>query len=118
MYPNDKDLNAKIKWLNDNDHKTYYWSQWLKVSEMKTIGKKRWDPDTEEMTEWMIRERTNEVKENRLCFNPFAFCWDSGRRLFLKRATVVHTLVTGPGDPLKETFYFEPKRYTLWLLKK
>jgi len=29
----------------------------------------------------------------------------------------VQTLVTGPGDPLEETFYFSPSNYTIWLLK-
>jgi hypothetical protein len=118
VYPNDPDLTAKIKWLKDNDHKTYYWSQWLKVSEMKNIGKIRYNPDTEEISNWMIRKRSVKVDDNQLCFNPTAFCWSSGKRLFLKRATVVHTLITGPGDPLREKFYFDPKRYTLWLLNE
>jgi len=75
-------------------------------------------PETAEVGDWMILNRTVKTVEKRICLNPGAFCWDSGKRLFLKPATVVHTLITGPGDPLKEKFYFEPKRYTAWLLKQ
>lgn len=112
-----KDGWAKSIWLIKNDYKTYYWDQWLKLHEMRDIGRVMYNPDTEEIGDWMIRERTVEVCEKRVCFNPRAFCWASGKRLFLKPATVIHTMITGPGDPLKETFYFEPKRYTMWLLK-
>lgn len=118
VFLDDKDLNAKIKWLEVNEHKKYYWSQWINLSTMKQIGREMYNPDTEEIANWMIRERTVEAKEKSICFNPRAFCWDSGKSLFLKPVTVVHTLVTGPGDTLKETFYFEPKRYTAWLLKQ
>lgn len=114
----DKDADIKLRWLAANEHKTFYWEQWLKLSEIKNIGRKMYNPDTEEIADWMIRERTVEVKGKSICFNPRAFCWDSSKSLFLKPVTVVHTLVTGPGEPLGETFYFEPKRYTAWLLKQ
>jgi hypothetical protein len=111
------DAEYKLRWLEENDYKTYYWAQWITLKQLKTIGKDMYNPDTEEIADWMIRERTIEVKGKSICFNPRAFCWDSGKRLFLKPVTVIHTMITDPGDPLKETFYFEPKRYTMWLLK-
>jgi len=113
----DKDADIKLRWLEANEHIKYYWTQWLRLGDMKTMGKDMYNPDTAEIADWMIRERKVKVIEKRICFNPTAFCWDSGKRLFLRPVTVVHTVVTGPGEPLKETFYFEPKRYTTWLLK-
>lgn len=113
-----KDVWAKKLWLEKNDYKTYYWSQWLKLHEMRTIGRKMYNPDTEEIADWMIRERTREVCEKRICFNLRSFCWASGKRMFLKSVTVVHTQIDGPGDPVKEKFYFSPKHYTLWVMKQ
>ena len=113
----DKDADFKLRWLEANEHKSGYWQQWLRLNVIKEIGRDMYNPDTVEIADWMIRERKVKVLEKRICFNPRAFCWDSGKRLFLRPATVVHTLITGQGDPLKETFYFEPKRYTHWLLK-
>jgi hypothetical protein len=118
VFPNDKDLRIKIEWIKANEHKKYHWWQWIALDDVKKMFKNTFILEVEDMADWMIRQRTVEVNENRICFNPRAFCWESGKRLFLKRATVVHTLVIGPGDPLKETFYFEPKRYTMWLLKQ
>lgn len=112
-----KDANLTSRWLEANKHKKHYWQLWLPLDKIKQIGKDMYNPDTEEIANWMIQERTVEVKGKSICFNPRAFCWDSGKSLFLKPATVVHTVVTGPGDPLRETFYFEPKRYTARLLK-
>lgn len=112
-----EDADCKLRWLAANEHKSTYWQQWLRLGTIKKIGREMYNPETEEIVNWMIRERTVEVCEKRICFNPSAFCWDSGKSLFLKPVTVVHTVVTGPGDPLGETFYFEPKRYTAWLLK-
>lgn len=112
------DADYKLRWLAANEHKSTYWSQWLKLHDMRDIGRKMYNPDTEEIGDWMILNRKTQVVEKKICFNPRAFCWDSGKRLFLKPVTVVHTVITGPGDPLKETFYFEPKRYTTWLLKQ
>lgn len=113
----DADADRKLRWLAANEYKSTYWQQWLRLGTIKQIGREMYNPETEEIGDWMIRERTVEVCEKRVCFNPRAFCWDSGKRLFLKPVTVVHTMITGPGDPLKEKFYFEPKRYTTWLLK-
>jgi len=109
---------AKKLWLEKNDYKTYYWSQWLKLYEMRTIGRKMYNPDTEEIADWMIRERRVRSEEKPVCFNFRAFCWASGKRLFLKPVTVVHTKIDGPGDPVREKFYFSPKHYTLWLMKQ
>ena len=114
----DKDADIKLRWLAANDHKSAYWQQWLRLDVIKKIGKDMYSPDTVEIADWMIRNRTDRVSQKQICFNPRAFCWSSGRSLFLKPVTVVHTLVTGPGDPLKEKFYFTPKHYTLWLMKE
>ena len=113
----DADADRKLRWLAANEHKSTYWQQWLRLGDIKTMGRDMYNPDTVEVGDWMIRERTVKVCEKRICFNPRAFCWSSGKSLFLRPATVVNTLVAGPGDPLKETFYFEPKRYTIWLIK-
>lgn len=118
VFPDNIDLKAKIKWLRKNEYKKWYWWQWSEISDRFRMMLKNSDPNMDDIANWMIRERTIGVDENRLCFNPWAFCWSSGKRLFLKRATVVHTEITGPGDPLKESFYFDPKRYTIWLLKQ
>jgi hypothetical protein len=112
-----RNANLKRRWLEINDHKKIYWQQWLSLGTIKKIGREMYLPNTEEIANYMIRERTIEVCEKRICCNPHAFCWASGKSLFLKPATVVHTLITGPGDSLKEKFYFEPKRYTVWLLE-
>jgi len=113
----DIEADYKLLWLEKNNYKTHYWLQWLKLHEIKNIGRKMYSPETEEIGNWMIRERTVETTEKQVCLNPRAFCWATGKGLFLKPATVVHTLITGPGDPLKETFYFSPGDYTLWLLQ-
>ena len=113
-----KDGWAKELWLEKNDYKTYYWEQWLKLHEIRIIGRKIFNPTTEEIADWMIRERRVRSEEKSICFNFRAFCWASGNRLFLKPVTVVHTQIDGPGDPVREKFYFSPKHYTLWLMKQ
>lgn len=112
-----KDGWAKSIWLKKHDYKTHYWSQWLTLYEMRDIGRTMYYPDTEEVANWMIKHRTVRVTERSICFNIRAFCWASGKRLFLKPVIVVHTQITGPGEPVDEKFYFEPKQYTVWLLK-
>lgn len=114
-----EDVDYKLKWLEAeaNKHKRYFWQSRLTIPDLKEIDNKMYNPDTVEIGDWMIKKRTVKVYEKRICFNPSAFCWDSGKRLFLKPAMVVKTVIEGPGDPLRETFYFEPKRYTTWLLK-
>lgn len=112
-----KDADFKLRWLEANEHKSGYWQQWLRLGDIKTMGRDMYNPDTVEIGDWMIRERTVKTENKRFCLNPRAFCWATGKGLFLKPATVVHTLITGPGDPLKETFYFTPKHYTVWLMK-
>lgn len=112
-----EDVDYKLRWLEANEYKSTCWQQWLKLNEMRDMGRKIYNPDTAEIGDWMIKNRAVRVNKKRFCFNPRAFCWNSGKSLFLKPATVVKTVIEGPGDPLKETFYFEPKRYTVWLLK-
>ena len=67
--------------------------------------------------EWMITERTVDICDVR-CFDPRAFCWHSGKSVFLRKATRVTTLVEGAGYPIKQLFYFVPKQYTVYTLLK
>ena len=115
----DEDSDYKLRWLEAeaNKHKRYFWQSRLTIPDLKEIDNKMYNPDTVEIGDWMIKKRAVKVYEKRICFNPGAFCWESGKRLFLKPAMVVKTVIEGPGDPVRETFYFEPKRYTTWLLK-
>lgn len=113
----EKDGYCKMIWLENNQYKKYFWSQWLKAEEIKNIGKVEYCPETDEISNHMILNRREKVVDKRICLNPFAFCWDSGRSVFLKPVTVVHTIIYGPGEPLREKFYFETKRFSLWLIK-
>jgi len=114
-----RDANLKSRWLKANKHKKHYWQLWLPLDKIKQMGDKMYDPDVEKIANWMIRERTVKVREKSICFNPCAFCWDSGKSLFLKPVTVVHTVIIAFHDDLalEEKFYFEPKKYTARLLK-
>jgi len=111
-----EDLNAKIKWLTENEYKKYYWTQRFSMAQLWNIGQTKYSPVLEEVSNWMILFRCVKTSEQRVCLNPRAFCWATGRRLFLKPATAVYCEITGPGDPVRETFYFVPKEYTMWLL--
>lgn len=107
-----RDANLKSQWLEANKHKKHYWQLWLPLDKIKQMRYKMYDPDVAEIANWMIRERTVKVREKSICFNPCAFCWDSGKSLFLKPVTVVHTVIQPPHDDLalEEKFYFEPKK--------
>jgi hypothetical protein len=73
-------------------------------------------PMDDELNDWVISYRTTRTVD-RICFNPRAFCWATGQRLFLKVATHVYTRIDGPGSPVLTVYYFTPKHYTVWLLK-
>lgn len=53
-----------------------------------------------------------------ICLRPFEQCWDSSKRLFLKKCVKVTCAIYGPGEPVYTFYYFEPKRWTLRLLKQ
>jgi hypothetical protein len=52
------------------------------------------------------------------CMIPWKRCWDSGKSLFMKSCVRVTCAVSGPGDDVRTFYYFEPKRWTIRLLKK
>ena len=52
------------------------------------------------------------------CIIPWKRCWDSGKRLFMKSCIRVTCAVSGPGDDVRTIYYFEPKRWTIRLIKK
>lgn len=62
--------------------------------------------------DWIIVNKTIKVKK-RIVFNPRAFCWDTGKSLFLKKATLV---VCGL-EKKRIVFYFSKNRHTTWLIK-
>jgi hypothetical protein len=52
------------------------------------------------------------------CLIPWKRCWDSKKSLFLKQCIRVTCGLNGPGDTIITNYYFEPKRWTLRLLRK
>ena len=52
------------------------------------------------------------------CLIPWKRCWDSGKSLFMKSCIRVTCGLSGPGDTIITHYYFEPKRWTIRLLKK
>jgi hypothetical protein len=138
--------NRKEKWLNKNEYRRAYFTNRIplkdiftitsktKLSNLETDGDYAWmsqlsskelkimteeatySPSFETIGDWMIRERVKKTVERR-SFNPKAFCWASGKSLFLRKSVLVISEIQGPGDPVVEWFYFKPSQYTLWLLK-
>lgn len=64
-----------------------------------------------------LERRVEHVAQVR-CLKPWSRCWDSGKKLFMKRCVKVTCCLYGPGDPVITVYYFEPKYWTLRLLKK
>jgi hypothetical protein len=64
-----------------------------------------------------LERRVEYVFQTR-CLRPFTRCWDSNKPLFLKKCVKVVCALHGPGEPVFTQYYFEPKRWTLRLLKK
>lgn len=75
------------------------------------------DRTSETLGDWLIKERSVQAIERR-CYHPFARCWASNRRLFLRKAKIVKCVITEAGDDVVEYFYFVPKHYTLWLMNQ
>ena len=59
----------------------------------------------------------DDIKEIR-CLLPWKRCWESGKFLFLRKAIRVECVLHGPGDDIRTYYYFEPKQWTIRLLKK
>jgi hypothetical protein len=45
-------------------------------------------------------------------------CYLSGKLIWFKRCEVVTSMVTGPGEPLFETYWCDPKEFLLNELKR
>ena len=68
--------------------------------------------------ERLLRENTTKVTDCR-CWTVDAQCYVTKKFLFGKKCTKVVVTINGIGSPtVKRTFYFDPKQYTLWLLRK
>lgn len=75
------------------------------------------ETDARRIGEIDLERRIESVSEV-VCLRPFERCWDSNKRLFLKKCVKVTCAIYGPGEPCYTFYYFEPKRWTLRLLKK
>lgn len=64
-----------------------------------------------------LARRVESVSQVR-CLIPWERCWDSKKRLFFKKCVKVTCAIYGPGDTFYTFYYFEPKRWTLRLLKQ
>jgi hypothetical protein len=100
----------------DQPHKQYYWWFLMGMNDMKEIENDLKDLTTETLGDWLISRRAESTVERR-CYHPFAKCWVSNRRLFLRKAKIVKCVIPGPGEDVIEYFYFVPKHHTLWLMK-
>jgi len=74
-------------------------------------------PEAKTIGDYMIMFKTVSSVERR-CFKITARCWESNKWLFLRKATIVKCTVEGPGRDHNETFYFDPKFYTLFLMQQ
>jgi hypothetical protein len=45
-------------------------------------------------------------------------CYLSNKLLWFKRCEVVHCMITGPGEPMFETYWCDPKEFLLNELKR
>jgi hypothetical protein len=73
------------------------------------------DREIASINNWMLIHRVHEKRELR-CFNPGAFCWQTGQWLFLRPAIRFHCRLSGPDDDHNEMIYFNPGAYTYWCL--
>jgi hypothetical protein len=109
--------NCKAKWLEKNDYKKDYFTYQMNMEDALSITNgTSYSPELETIGDWMIRDRVKKISERR-SFNPRAFCWATGKRLFLRNSVIVICEITGPGTPAIQRFYFTPRQYTLRLLK-
>lgn len=82
-----------------------YYQMYLEENDPRTIG------------EIDLKRRAVDIDEVR-CLIPWQKCWDSGKRLFMKSCIRVTCALTGPGDTIYTFYYFEPKRWTIRVLKQ
>lgn len=75
------------------------------------------ETDTRIQGEIDLKCRVVNIEEIR-CLIPWERCWDSNKRLFWKQCVKVTCALAGPGDDIRTYYYFDPKRWTLRLLKQ
>jgi hypothetical protein len=75
---------------------------------------------------WAIKNKRFKFRTGRV-YNPYAFCWLSGKSMFLKTAAVCWVSLesedsetpgwsrVGPWSPFIK-FYFNPEEYLIWIL--
>jgi len=51
-------------------------------------------------------------KENKLCLRPRK-CFLSNKNIWLKKCVVITSMVTGPGEPLFESYWCDSKEFFL-----
>jgi hypothetical protein len=109
----------KEKWLVKYEWRRHYLAFILPMAEVYVMNKQTtYSPSLETIGDWLIKERTTKTIERRV-FNPTAFCWATGKSLFMKKSVIVVSEIGGPGvgPPVVEKFCFSPKHYTAWVLK-
>lgn len=72
------------------------------------------DPSMSKM--WLFNNRRIDCKTKR-CWLPKT-CYLSGKKLWLKKCEVITTMVTGPGFPVYETYWCDPREFLLHELKR
>jgi hypothetical protein len=76
---------------------------YLEETDFRTIG----EADLERRIESISQVR---------CLIPWGRCWDSRKKLFLKKCVKVTCVIRGTGESFYTFYYFEPKRWTLRML--
>jgi hypothetical protein len=56
-------------------------------------------------------------QESKICLWPRK-CFISGKNIWLKKCKVIHTMLTGPGSPIFETFWCDQNEFLLYELKR
>lgn len=107
-----KIFQTKSVWLEDSFVRRLFWQKFFTVREFRSMTK---NEKIIEIGDWIIMQYQVKVKTRRV-WNPRAFCWDSGKNLFGKRATIVKCEIGS--SKKRQVFYFAANRYTTWLLRK
>jgi hypothetical protein len=45
-------------------------------------------------------------------------CFLSGKNIWMKKSTVVYTMITGPGTPIFDNYWCDPNEFLLYELRK
>lgn len=111
-----KIFQTKSVWLEGGFVRRLFWQQFFTSQELRSMTKnEQMLPELIDIGDWVIMKNQVKVKTRRV-WNPHAFCWDSGKNLFGKRATIVKCEIGS--SKKRQVFYFAANRYTTWLLRK